>query len=117
MEIKSLIKNLRERDRLVINNEGYKIIRIDDNWWFNEKKDKVENRGKVFYLYKIGDKPMPVLPLFHTLNYYKNENKLKFFKSKIRENLKFPKDIPERFKHKIEETNEVLIKNMQIKQK
>lgn len=111
------IKNLKEKDRLIINNETYEIIWIDDDWCYNEKKDIAENRGKAFYLYKIGEKPMPVLPLFHILNYDRNKEKLKFFKTRLRENTKFPKDMPERFKHKIEETNEVPIKSIQIKQK
>ena len=107
-----IIVDLNEKDRLIINNEEYEVVRVEDNLHISEEGELVD-KGFVATLYKIGDKPIASLPLF---NYLSEENgKLRLLRSKLKENQTFPKNMPETFKYKETEAIKIPIKEIKIK--
>jgi len=106
------LEKLREKDRITINNEEFEVVKIEENYRYDDKKDEIENKGKTVYLHKLNEKE---LLLFHTINISKNGD-IKLFKT-TRRMPKYPKDIPKGFKHKIEDYKEVKIKTIKLKWK
>ena len=93
-----LLKNLKEKDEVIINNKGYEVFKRESDEWYNPKKQKITERYKIIILYNLKEKPKVLIPNFYILKYNEKTGEIKFIKTIQKEVEKYPKDFPEKSK-------------------
>jgi hypothetical protein len=115
--MKIQLSHLNTGSRIIINNNAYEVISIEDDYWYDKDSDEIENKGLFINLHELGDSRLGVPVPTHYLYYYNKTKKFEFYKCKFEKNPKIPKDASHKLKISSKISKETKIPIKEIKQK